>query len=291
MAREKKYQTAKALRRALEDRLLQISEKERIDLQRLRKQVAFDRLLGRFFNHKPCPWALKGGYAMELRVPSARATRDIDLTLRSLSGVPDNKKKRITFYQDRLQAAANLHLGDFFEFVVGGAMMDLDAAPYGGARFPIESIMDDRTFIKFHLDLAAGDFPMEPLEIISGRDWLGFAGIPSHDFLAIPREQQFAEKLHAYTRPRTRSNSRVRDLVDLVLLINSGSLGAAKVLDAIAKTFDRRKSHTLPDTLEAPPVTWRDRFGIMAKECNLPQEIDGAFKLLQDYFAAMKRSK
>ena len=40
---------------------------------------------------------------------------------------------------------------------------------------------------------------MEPLEVIEGRDWLGFAGIASPSLYMIPREQQFAEKLHAYT--------------------------------------------------------------------------------------------
>ena len=32
----------------------------------------------------------------------------------------------------------------------------------------------------------------------------------------ITREQQFAEKTHAYTLPRSVANSRVKDLVDLV---------------------------------------------------------------------------
>jgi hypothetical protein len=42
---------------------------------------------------------------------------------------------------------------------------------------------------------------MEPLEVIEGRDWLGFAGIASPSLDLIPREQQFAEKLHAYNLP------------------------------------------------------------------------------------------
>lgn len=41
----KQYATPGAFRRALEDRLLQLQRKERQDLQRLRRQVAFDRLL------------------------------------------------------------------------------------------------------------------------------------------------------------------------------------------------------------------------------------------------------
>ena len=40
----------------------------------------------------------------------------------------------------------------------------------------------------------------------------------------IGREQQFAEKLHAYTLPRNSANSRVKDLVDMALLIGSGGL-------------------------------------------------------------------
>ena len=42
----KRYTTAAAFRRALEDRLQDIAGKEGVDLQRLRRQVAFDRLPG-----------------------------------------------------------------------------------------------------------------------------------------------------------------------------------------------------------------------------------------------------
>ena len=42
----KKYATAAAFRRALEDRLQDIARKEGVNLQRLRRQVAFDRLPG-----------------------------------------------------------------------------------------------------------------------------------------------------------------------------------------------------------------------------------------------------
>jgi hypothetical protein len=44
-----KYATGAAFRRALEDRLQAIASKEGVDLQRLRRQVAFDRLLARLF--------------------------------------------------------------------------------------------------------------------------------------------------------------------------------------------------------------------------------------------------
>jgi hypothetical protein len=65
----------------LEDRLLKISRDEHVDLQRWRREVPFDRLLARLFARPNAPWVLKGGYAMELRIKEARATKDIDLTI------------------------------------------------------------------------------------------------------------------------------------------------------------------------------------------------------------------
>jgi len=76
-----RYATATAFRIALEARLKSLAQAEGIDLQRLRRQVSFDRLLARLFSEPNTPWLLKGGYAMELRLRSARTTKDIDLSL------------------------------------------------------------------------------------------------------------------------------------------------------------------------------------------------------------------
>ena len=74
------YATAGALRRALEDRVKRIAHEEKVDVNRLRRQVAFDRLLARLFLPDQA-WVSKGGYALELLFDTARATIDIDLTL------------------------------------------------------------------------------------------------------------------------------------------------------------------------------------------------------------------
>jgi len=43
--------------------------------------------------------------------------------------------------------------------------MDLDAAaPYGGARHPVEAILGGHTFVKFHVDLGISDIIIEPFE-------------------------------------------------------------------------------------------------------------------------------
>lgn len=78
-----RYETASALRRALEDRLKERSQRDGAVLARLRKQVAFDRCLARLVQVAQDQWALKGGFALQLRMSDrARTTRDIDLAWR-----------------------------------------------------------------------------------------------------------------------------------------------------------------------------------------------------------------
>ena len=202
--------------------------------------MAFDRLLARLFLQEPAPWALKGGYAMELRLKVARSTVDIDLTMHRAPAGAAELSDTNRLVRDMLQSAADSPLGDWFEYAIGPPTMDLTAAPYGGARYPVEARMDSRTFVRFHLDVGIGDVVIEPLETVECRDWLGFAGIKSSRVRMIGREQQFAEKIHAYTLLRNTANSRVKDLVDLALLIGSGGLDKRRILDALRLTFERR---------------------------------------------------
>lgn len=268
----KSYATASAFRRALEDRLAAQSKFDHIDLQRLRRQVAFDRLLVRLFMDGNPPWLLKGGYALELKLHLARATRDLDLGLAALPAGEDNML-------EALQTAAGSDAGDWFHFVIGESSMDLDGAPYGGSRHPVEARLDGRSFAKFHLDIGLGDIQREPVEWTESRDWLGFAGIGPGRFPTIPPEEHFAQKLHAYTAPRgERANSRVKDLVDLVLLIESGHLDMTRLQRDIEDTFSRRGTHEVPGKLEAPPDFWAPVFARLAEECSISADINSQFE-------------
>jgi len=85
-----------------------------------------------------------------------------------------------------LQSAAEISLGDWFEFTVGPASMDLTAAPYGGARYPVEARTDERTFARFHLDAGVGDVVMAT----SGNDRVpGLAGIRRNRIVARPDDR------------------------------------------------------------------------------------------------------
>ena len=63
------YDTAQAFRTALEARLRNVAQQQGTDLQRLQRRVAFECLLARLFVEAHPPWLLKGGYALELRLP------------------------------------------------------------------------------------------------------------------------------------------------------------------------------------------------------------------------------
>lgn len=57
MDRIKKYTTPTAFRRALEDRLKLLAKAEGLDIQRLLRDTAFDRLLARLFSSEKAMWS------------------------------------------------------------------------------------------------------------------------------------------------------------------------------------------------------------------------------------------
>jgi hypothetical protein len=120
--RPRQYGTAAAFRVALETRLKSVAAAEGVDLQRLRRQVSFDRLLARFFAEPNAPWLLKGGYAMELRLRTARTTKDIDISLPADFAVGFAGE-----ILARLQQSVRADLGDFFGFTIAEPTMNLDA--------------------------------------------------------------------------------------------------------------------------------------------------------------------
>ncbi len=283
MAAQRQYATAGAFRTALEARLNERARRDGVDLHRLRRQVAFDRLLARMFDpSQPVRdgWILKGGYALEMRFHMARSTKDLDLTVRSAQGGGVDSKS----LRERLQLAASIELPDFFTFIVGEAMAELNQAPEGGARFPVDARLDGRTFVKFHVDLGVGDEVLEPLESVKGEDWLGFAGISPVVVPALSVEQHWAEKFHAYTRPRETPNSRVRDLVDLVLILEHEPPGIQRVNAAVDATFQRRGTHPVPAVAPEPPSGWAKPFAALAADCGLDQAMLTAHKRVQAFW-------
>lgn len=152
------------------------------------------------------------------------------------------------------------------------------------ARYPVEALLHGRTFVKFHVDVAVGDIVLEPVKRIECADWLGFAQVAPPVVMTISPEQQFAEKFHAYTLPRSTPNSRVRDLVDLVLLARSG-LEVDLVRTVVRETFTRRGTHAQPEKLPAPAPAWSVPFEALARQCGMGVDVNAAFLEVAELFA------
>jgi len=235
-------------------------------------------------------WLLKGGFALELRYrPRARTTKDIDLTV-GRGRVPAEWDRNPEWLRERLQEAAAVDLGDYLEFRIGTAQAELAGAPLGGARFPCEAILAGKSYAKFHIDVGCGDAVVGEPELLSGEGLLAFAGIKPAQVLTIPYPKQFAEKIHAYTFPwGDRTNTRSKDLVDLVLLIETGPPDPALVRAAVLATFATRKTHPLPKALPLPPVSWEADFAMMAAEARLSTTayLEG-FALLERFWSKLE---
>ena len=277
------FKTATDFRRSLEARLKTISEKTNEDLQRLRRRVAFDRFLARIFMQEKSDFFLKGGYSMELRISQARATKDIDLTY--LRRVKNSEELLIELIFQDLQEIARIDLQDHFVFRIEKSQFDLKNVPYGGARFPIVSLIDGRLFVRFQLDVGA-DAVVDEVDEVKGNDWLNFCGVSAPQISMISVTQQFAEKLHAYTLPRDgRFNSRVKDLIDLILLLKMKKKhDLQKFYLALKKVFKVRGTHTLPDKLLFPPEEWQLIFSAMAKECSLSKNMRQSFLEIDKFY-------
>jgi hypothetical protein len=276
MTKPSVFKSAEDFRKSLEHRLQQEAKSKGIDLQRVRRKVAFDRLLARLFSESDPPFFLKGGYAMELRLASSRATKDMDLTY--LQRFVNQEELAADLILTQLQGFAAVDLGDYFLYRLESAQLTLDNAPYGGFRYPVVSLVAGRPFVQFHLDVG-GDFLVRSTEMIQAPDWLNFCGISSPSVRMISVEQQIAEKFHAYTLPREHGkNSRVKDLVDILLLTRMREPNLGHLASVLFQIFQLRKTHVLPPQLPPPPIDWARPYASLASECGLETDIATAFQ-------------
>lgn len=268
----------------MEDRIRTEAGKRSVPINDLRQKLMMERLLARLFATPDAPWLLKGGYAMDLRYrPNARTTRDLDL---SASADDSEFTARLETLRERLQEAAAIDTGDYLVFRIGASRGELPGPPLGGCRFPVIALLSGKQYAKFHIDAGFGDAVTGEPETLTGEDFFDFAGLLPAQAIAISKAQQFAEKIHALTYPWTdRINTRVKDLVDLLVFVDRGELEPVRVQVAVSATFDVRKTHPIPIRLPDAPESWKREFAAIANEAGLSvTDPAAAMTVLRDYW-------
>ncbi len=262
-----KYETAEAFRTALEQRLKNEAEASRMALMRLRKRVAFERFLVRLAASESGGWVLKGAFALELRLGlRTRTTKDIDL------GRADDEEAAT----DHLNAAAGVDLGDFFSFDVRRTPA-LDAATgFRAVRYTVRADLAGRLFEQFPVDIAFSESSPIQAEPLLGANSLEFAEVAALQLPVVSLEQHVAEKLHAYTGTfghDERESTRVKDLVDLVLIGEMAELDAERLRHAIATVFEGRASQPLPNAVPPPPSSWGTPYAELARQVGIETDL------------------
>lgn len=273
-----KYTTASAFRRALEQRLATLANQLAVPLARLRKLVVFDRLMARLRIVAPSGWFLKGAVALNFRVgPRFRTTKDLDLCRY------DNEKAATADFL----AAQSVDLGDYFTFDIertGKLDPDTENAT---VRYHVTAQLAGRRFDDITVDVGFRDPIISEPEIVRGPDLLSFADIPPVEVPTLSLEQHVAEKVHAYTRRYVggMTSSRVKDLIDLVMISSLFALNAGRLRQVLKAIFIARGTHPLPTALPLPQSLWRTAYRKIASEVGLDVDMAAGYEQVRTFVA------
>ncbi len=281
-----KYNTPTAFRQALEERLKQHERQTGEPLIRLRKRITFERIMVRLQEKQDSPWVLKGGFALELRLGErARMTKDLDLGV--TLGYFQTTEVSATAIAGKLREDLSVLNMDHFTFVVPEiGEPDLSIPGVKAFRYTVEARLDGRRFETNRIDVGLGDPLIPPFDILESSDLLAFANIPPATIRTTSRAQHVAEKIHALTRPyEDRINTRVKDLADIILLLNLGLPKTQVVKKVVTEIFAARKTHEIPNVIKPPPTTWASSYSAMAKELEIAEtNLDDATARINEYW-------
>jgi hypothetical protein len=271
--------SARRLRTAIDARIL--NQATGFDPGPLRRRFAYQRLLRRLSLDARGGWVLKGGFLLETRLQfGARATKDLDLAMKAAGEDAFAKlASAVTADPDN----------DHFTFaIIKSIALPVDERGNPAWRITLDAVLDGRTFASLLIDIVdrldeIGD-AVETITVASpiiGLD-LGAASI-----LAVDIPQHAAEKFHALclTFLDGRQNTRVKDLLDIVLLIEAELLPHPRLAERITAVFLIRDGGSPPETLPTPPASWRSDYTLLASTTGATtSDLDAAFALASDLF-------
>ena len=253
--------------------------------QQVLRQFTYDRLLARLF-HEPDPdWVLKGGNALMSREPTAaRASLDLDLATRQPS-------EHLTFLLNRFEAAAALDLGDHFRFVVVRRREHVgDTQPrVAGYQLTLDAYCGTKQINTVRIDLVTGTLitaTPTPVTRLS----LAIDGLDPVVVTVYPIADHIADKLcvTAETHGSTGlSSTRVRDLVDLVVIANTQTVDADELIRAISLEWSYRGLPGAP--MFNPPSNWTSQYPRLAHTtpgCVNHSTFESALHLVGETFLA-----
>ncbi len=259
------YESPRALRTALEHRLLQRASESGVSLDRLRRRVVFERVVSRLSSAEPGAWVIKGGMALEVRLQDkARLTKDLDLGLRYDEVTAESLHERL------VEVLSLDTASDRFVFIVGVPVRMAEGSQQVTWRARVEATLADTTFASIQLDIAPRPYELMDTDHVELQSLLDFAGVPPSIVEIIDIHRHAAEKLHAMTRDfGDRENSRLRDLVDVVLMLEHEMLTPAVLASRMTDVWAERERSSPPAGLPSLPESWVNRYELLTQQLDI----------------------
>lgn len=209
------YQTPAAVESAIRSAAQKAAQNDKsLSTQERIRLEYFHRFLCRIFSETPTDaWLLKGGTALLARVPSARATSDVDLF---------NRRHSLAAALTELRRLAALDLGDFFRFEYVSHTDSLGGKQQAyteGIRVSFDVYLGVNKKDRLNVDLVVKAVTTETPETIIPSNVLTLPKLPQCEYRLYPLVDQMADKVCAtLSLYNGHPSTRVKDLVDLVVL-------------------------------------------------------------------------
>lgn len=265
------YPNGRAVQAAIKSAAQRDVRAKSVGVGDLIRQATFDRFLCRVFSVQPPKFVLKGGTGMLARLSTSRATKDIDL-----SAGEGDLEAAVT----DLSQLATVDLGDHFRFELVNRVDQLDGEnqPYtAGCRLTFDVYVGVSKQGTLSIDLAAGYKPTGELETLSPANRLPLARLRTFDYVLYPMVDQVADKLcaiHSRYGESKSPSSRVKDLIDLLIVSLTESLDARRLWIAVATESKRRDLDQIAAFVI--PTDWSSRYLVLARPLGLLEDFPNA---------------
>lgn len=270
----REYANPAAFHASVDTRLRNYARKAGIPVQVVRRQAALERLMARLAHDSPRRWALKGGLALDTRL-GQRARPSMDMDMDHIEGAAAARED--------LQRASALDLKDHFAFALIGTEQVVEGGDHLAVRYRMAASLAGVPFEVIQIDVTVTAPEFWQVELAQRTGLLAAVGLGPIEVMLVPLERQVAEKLHAYTRRYNGGSTRVRDLVDFVIICLFEVVDAKDLREEITRTFARRDTHAVPDELPAPPADWARSYGEQAQASGIPKGLTDGYSLVASW--------
>lgn len=234
------------------------AKRQSVTPENIQHQFAFDMFLTRMFSHLDCPWVLKGGTSLLLRIGSGRRSRDIDLA----------RKEHLRPAEALTELSRLVNTpgptDPSFSFTLKEPARDnQDPADPTRGSFKVVMNIGTMEFVRFSVDLSTQQHLDAPVDLVPIKPVIEHESLPGGTPVPmVAVENVVADKLCACYEYHqiTGESTRFHDLIDLVRIVTTQPLDAERLQTLISREVQFRSAVSLPERITTPGPRWKEGY-------------------------------